>query len=161
MGFEWLPILWATLATLCYGVYLRAPKKVLVSIAIVGGFGYFMYRIMHVVSDDVVFSTFIAACSVGYLSELMARIWRSPAILWVIPGILPLAPGYGLYKTMEYFINSEYNLALEKGLSSLMIAGAISLGIIIMTTGYRLFSNTGSSKHREEVVEENIPSENI
>lgn len=149
MEFQWLPILWATLATLGYAVFLYTPKRALLSVSLVGGFGYFIFNVMSIVSEDAVFSTFVAACCVGYLSEVLARVKKSPAIVWVIPGILPLAPGYGLYKTMEYFINKQYDLALEKGLTTLMIAGAISLGVIMITTSYRVFSNTMSMKYKK------------
>lgn len=152
MSFPIISVLWATLATLCYAVFLYTPKKSLLSVSLVGGAGYLIYNVMMVVSEDIVFSTFIASSVVGYMSELLARKRKAPAIIFAIPGILPLAPGYGLYKTMEYFINDQYDLALEKGLTTFMVAGAISLGIIIVTTMYRTFANKNTSTKRKEDV---------
>lgn len=156
MSFPIMSVLWATLATLCYAVFLHTPKKRLLSVSLVGGLGYLIYNVVMIISEDVVFSTFVAASTVGYMSELLARKKKTAAIIFVIPGILPLAPGYGLYKTMEYFINDQYDLALEKGLTTIMIAGAISLGVIIVTTMYRTFTmKSRVVKMKEDTCDEN------
>lgn len=138
-GFSIVTVLWATLATLCYGIFLHTPKRSLLAVSLTGGWGYLIYNVLVVISQDIVLATFIASCGVGFLSEILARKKKTPAIIFIIPGILPLAPGYSLYKTMEYFINDQFNLALQKGLTSFMIAGAISLGVLIVTTTYRAF----------------------
>ena len=42
-----------------------------------------------------------------------------------------LVPGYGMYHTMEYFAKDEYLLALDSGISTVVHAGSIAIGVLI------------------------------
>ena len=64
----------------------------------------------------------------------MARKLKQPSIVFVIPGIIPLVPGLGMYKTMLYLLQGHYNMALSKGTDTLFVGGAISLGVLVVTS---------------------------
>ena len=68
------------------------------------------------------------------MSEYLARKLKQPAIVFVIPGIIPLVPGLGMYNTMLYLVQNDYNLAISKGADVLFVGGAISLGVLIVTS---------------------------
>jgi len=68
----------------------------------------------------------------------MARIRKAPVTIFQIIAMLPLVPGSGIYHTMEYAIAGNTNLFLETGIHTLAIAGALSIGIILVSSLVRL-----------------------
>ena len=44
-------------------------------------------------------------------------------------GVIPIVPGYGLYQTMEYMVQSDYSSALAIGMETLLVAGAIAMSL--------------------------------
>ncbi|OJT71414.1 hypothetical protein BM530_22550, partial [Clostridioides difficile] len=80
---------------------------------------------------------FIAAALVSACSETLARKLKQPAIVFVIPGILPLIPGIGLYNTMLSLIQKNYSLAMSKGTDALFLSAAIALGVLVVTSFVR------------------------
>ena len=79
-------------------------------------------------------ATFFAAIVVGILGELLARYYKKPATVYIIPGIVPLVPGAGMYYTMLALVSKDFYTAINKGTETFFIAAAISLGIIISTS---------------------------
>ena len=75
--------------------------------------------------------TFFGALTVGILGEFLARLNKKPATLYITPGIIPLVPGAGMYYTMLALIEKDFSMAGNKGVETLFIAAAISIGIII------------------------------
>ncbi len=57
--------------------------------------------------------------------------------MFVIPGILPLIPGIGLYNTMLSLIQKNYSLAMSKGTDALFLSAAIALGVLVVTSFVR------------------------
>ena len=39
-----------------------------------------------------------------------------------------------MYKTMLYLLQGHYNMALSKGTDTLFVGGAISLGVLVVTS---------------------------
>ena len=75
------------------------------------------------------------------LSEILARVLKTPVILMLVPMLIPEIPGGDLYYTMSYLVQGKY---MEFGNSSkqvLMEAGAIALGIILASYGARFIRN--------------------
>lgn len=62
-------------------------------------------------------------------AELMARLLRTPATLFVIPAIFPLVPGSSLYYAMSCAVRGELADARAYGTQTLLCALAIAAGI--------------------------------
>ncbi len=107
--------MFATVATAGFAVFFNVPLKLLLPPAVVGGIGWVVYLVIMEVTNNMSLSGFLAAASVSAMSEVLARKMYQPAILFVIPGILPLIPGIGLYNTMLAIIQEDYLLAATKG----------------------------------------------
>ena len=75
------------------------------------------------------FSSLIAAFVVCLWAELMARVRKAPATIFLIPGIIPLLPGGALYYAMSGMINKEQMLFVGKGMETIYIAVGIVGGI--------------------------------
>jgi uncharacterized membrane protein YjjB (DUF3815 family) len=88
---------------------------------------------------------FIGAITVGLVGELFANRFRSPATIFIIPGIIPLVPGYGIYYTMTSIITKDYSTAASKGFETLFVALSIATALIITATIGRLIRNNKTS----------------
>ena len=72
------------------------------------------------------------------LSEIFARMFKSPATVFLIIGIVPLVPGGGLYYTMDALIDGNMDLFVQKGLEAASIAGAIAAGSSLVSSVVRI-----------------------
>ncbi len=121
-------------ATIGFAVFLRAPKSTLIYCGFIGGAGWSLFYYLVQILDNEILANFLAALLVSYISEILARKLKHPAIVFIIPGIIPLVPGLGMYNTMLYLIQNNYTEAIAKGADVLFIGGAISLGILVITS---------------------------
>ena len=130
----YMHFLYSTIATIGFSVFLNAPKSALIPAGLTGGIGWSVYYFfIHTTNNDIL-ANFLASILVALISEILARKLKYPAILFVIPGIIPLVPGLGMYNTMLYLVQSNYELAISKGANVLFIGGAISLGVLAVTS---------------------------
>ena len=130
----YMHFLYSTIATIGFSVFLNAPKSALIPAGLTGGIGWSIYYfLIHTTNNDIL-ANFLASILVALISEILARKLKYPAILFVIPWIIPLVPGLGMYNTMLYLVQSNYELAISKGANVLFIGGAISLGVLVVTS---------------------------
>ena len=83
---------------------------------------------------------FWAAAFASAFSEVSARIRKCPAIAYLVISIFPLIPGAGVYYTMEHAVKGEMELFASKGMTTAAIAGAMAVGILLISTAVRLWS---------------------
>ena len=121
-----------------FSIFFNAPKKSLIPCGIVGFvvcIGWCAYILMSKSSYfSNVFSMVIASAVISLLSEILARKLKYPSINFIIPGILPLVPGLGLYNTMYSLVQKDYALAVSTGTDTLFKSGGIAIGILIITS---------------------------
>ena len=80
-----------------------------------------------------------ASLFVAALSEVLARMLRTPVILLLVPMLIPEVPGEALYYTMYYLVQGyQEEFGTYSGLV-LTEAGAIALGIILASHMARFF----------------------
>ena len=84
---------------------------------------------------------FCGAAFASTFSETFARIRKYPAISYLLIAIFPLIPGSGVYYAMEYAVKGETELFAEKIMNTAAIAGAMAVGILLISTIFRLYSN--------------------
>lgn len=126
--------IFASLATTFFSVFWHIPKKALIPAGINGGIGWTLYKILMGITSNEIISNFLPAILVSLISEFLARKLKQPAILFVIPGIVPLVPGLGMYNTMLNLVQRRFDLAISTGASVLFVGGSISLGVLIVTS---------------------------
>jgi len=84
---------------------------------------------------------FGAAVTSAVYAESMARIRKFPAISYLVISIFPMIPGAGVYYTMNYAIQGNMDAFTKAGTEAISIAGVIAVGILLISTGFRLWSN--------------------
>ena len=84
-----------------------------------------------------VWASFYGAAFVDLASQILARKLKAPVIIFLVMGVLPLVPGYGIYKVAyDMFSGGDVGASLT---NALMLAGAVALAVIVMDTVTDLF----------------------
>jgi len=118
------------IASVGFGIIFNVPKKSLFKCGIVGMIGWFIYILLVYAQFDSVFATFFAAFAVAVISQVFARIEKTPVTIFSVCGIIPLVPGGLAYDAMRQFVINDYDLAIELAAKAFMISGAIAIGIV-------------------------------
>ncbi|MDO4834205.1 MAG: threonine/serine exporter family protein [Bacillota bacterium] len=122
----------ALFATFGFAIIFRVPKKLIPVSIIVGALGWITYLIAVYYFDSPVIGCFIAACLVGLCSTIAAYALKNATTVFIIPGILCLVPGAKIFYTMEALLRHDYAEMTETGVLTLMMAGAIAMGLLVM-----------------------------
>jgi len=127
-------VLFAFISTVGFSILFTTPKDSIIKASIVGSAGWGIYYITQLIFNNNIISTLFASVSVGIIGELFAKHYKKPATVFIIPGIIPLVPGAGMYYTMLELVEKNYYAAADKGTETFFIAASISIGLIISTT---------------------------
>lgn len=135
-----LPSFYSFIATLAFSVLFNIKGKNTWLAALGGGLSWLFYilALKYTVSQPLAF--FYASVAVAVYSEIMARVRKCPVTIFIICGILPLVPGGGMYYTMLASVEGNVTKSLNTGLSTLTIAGAIAVGVILVSSLTRLIT---------------------
>ena len=129
--------IYSFIATIGFAVFLNAPKSTLAASGFTGGIGWSIYYSIITATSNDILSNFTAAVCVSLLSEIFARKLKQPAVVFVIPGIILLVPGLGMYNTMLHLVQKNYTDAIASGASVLFVGGALSMGVLIITALFK------------------------
>jgi len=132
-----LPCLYSLIACAAFCIVYNLRGKVIFFSSFGGALGWLVYLLFHFLQNDVT-QSFLAVVVISVYAEIMSRIFKMPVTVFLVVGILPLVPGSGIYYTMEYSINGDGAAFLNAGLHTLSIAGAIALGIALVSSSVRL-----------------------
>ncbi|SJZ88923.1 threonine/serine exporter family protein [Selenihalanaerobacter shriftii] len=127
-----IKILNVFLATIAFGIIFKLPKKALFNAGLAGVLGWAAYNFALGYADNQIFASFIGVVVITIIAEVSARLLKEPATLFIVAGIIPLVPGSQAYFTMLNLIEKDYQAAIETGIETLLIAGAMSAGIIFV-----------------------------
>lgn len=127
----------AFVAILAFSIVIGAPRRYLPFCGIVGAAGWLVY-LLNVEPYGIVIANFIAAMVIALASHIFARIFKAPVTVFLIPGILILVPGAGMYRTVYQFFLGDRQSAGSYLLQTMQIAGMIALAIFVMDSLFAL-----------------------
>jgi uncharacterized membrane protein YjjP (DUF1212 family) len=129
----------AFFTTLGFCFQFHVPKKHWVTASFAGACGFWLYQCgILFLGYSAVFSGFLGASLVALIAEIASRAGKDAATLFIIPGIVPLVPGTGMYATMLYMLQSDFAHSVETGVRTLLIAGCIAVGLITVASLTRI-----------------------
>ena len=88
-------------------------------------------------SGDVI-RYFIASMVLTLYAEIMARVKKAPATVFLVSAAIPLIPGGSLYATMHYAVEKQWSTFTSQGIYTLLLAASIACGILGMTTIFQI-----------------------
>ena len=89
----------------------------------------------------IIYANLLGGIVASVYAELMARLRQFPAISYLVVALFPLLPGAGIYYTMAHAVNNEMTDFAARGFQTAAIAGALALGILLVSTAFRIWSN--------------------
>lgn len=122
--------IYSFIASLGFALIFNAPKRSILPACLVGGISWVVYEFLQVQNCNYIFSAFLAAFIIGILGEFFSRRLKNPATLFILPGLIPLVPGAGMYYSMNHLIDQNYNSFIAVGAKTFFIAVALSIGIV-------------------------------
>ena len=129
-------------AVLTLSLIFCVPKHFLIYSGIVGSIGWTIYIGLMETGLNEMLNMFTAALLVAVISHLFARIFKAPVTIFLIPGILPLVPGVGMYRIIYYILQENSTMAGYYFLYTLLMAGMIAIAIFITVTFFKIWNKT-------------------
>ena len=139
-----------------FAVVFNAPRRSLWLCGLVGMSGWIIYYPLMTNGVDVVGATAVAAIVVGIFSQICARVYKTPVIIFNVAGIIPLVPGGIAYNAMRSFVEDNYNVGIELSARVMLLSGAIAIGLIFsevinqLNKKYILCKKTKQQKRKHE-----------
>ncbi|MTW87592.1 hypothetical protein F3157_18405 [Virgibacillus dakarensis] len=113
-----------------FGILFNAPRKALIQCGLVGMLGWILYFLLVQQGMDVVPATVLAAVLVGALSQICAKLYKTPIIIFIVSGIIPLVPGGSAYDAMRHFVENDYYTAVQLSAKVMLLSGGIAIGLM-------------------------------
>ncbi len=136
-----IQIIGAIIAIAAFAILLETPKQYIWYAGLTGGIGGGSYLISMAIGTNEAIAYFVSALMVTVVSNIFARIFRTPVTVFLIAGILPTVPGAGIYQVAYHMIMGNQEQSLYYFMQTVKFAGAISLGIFVTETMFRLHKN--------------------
>lgn len=121
------------MAAMFFSFLFNVPKKSVLISATIAGIGYVIFITVGNDPSTELTGYFIGTLIMAILSEIAARVMKMAATIFITIAVIPLVPGLGLYRTMQLFVQNDYNGFLQAGTHTLLAAGAIAMAIAINT----------------------------
>ena len=125
-----LQCLFAFGAIITFSVIIEAPRKCLLVNGILGLAGWAIYLYTEQFTS-VLMATFMSGLVLAIISHILARLLKTP-VTTLIPAILTIVPGAGMYQTVYYLFTSDTQQALSSLVGTIGAAGAIAIAIFIV-----------------------------
>ncbi|MBC8015645.1 MAG: threonine/serine exporter family protein [Sporomusaceae bacterium] len=123
------------------GILYRIPRKLLVYASLVGVAAWLIMYYTMIAGATIVLADFLASVAIGVMAEILARVLKKPATIFIIPGFIPLVPGGDAYVSMLYMVKGQYVNGVAMGMQTILTGGAIAFGIFVSSTIVRLLIN--------------------
>lgn len=119
-------------ATIAFSTLFNIPRRELLWCGLTGAAGWFFCRLtVFFIPNGLVMGTFFGTLALTIISRCLSFARKTPVLVYLIGGILPLVPGAGLYYTMyNMIITGDSAKAFEMGLETAKITGVIAIGIM-------------------------------
>jgi uncharacterized membrane protein YjjB (DUF3815 family) len=125
-------------ATAFFAILFKVPRKAVPVSTVLGSVGYVVYEWTSPVLGSSIAGYFIATFLMAVCSEISARIIKMPTTVFIIPAIIPLVPGIGLYNTMMYLVQGQDAKAGQTGIATILAIIAMAMALVftsIFTSG--------------------------
>lgn len=141
----------AFFAAAAFAALFQAPARSLAVSGFIGAVGWTVFVFWGKgMGYNSFYANFFATVALSLLSEIAARVFRQPATVFINPGIIPLVPGLGLYQGITKIIEKNYDAGISILLTAGTDAGAIALGVMFMSSLFRVLKLRREKQRLEE-----------
>lgn len=133
-----LQVVSAFLGVISLAVLFHVPRKYLLPAGLTGAGGWLIELLVMNQTENAMMSAFLSAVFVAVISQLLARIFKAPVTVYLVPGILPLVPGVGMYRMVYYLLQENGESASYYFAYTLQVAGMIALAVFVVDSFFRV-----------------------
>ena len=109
---------------------INIPRRSILIAAMISGIGFLGYNLLVGEDYSKMTAAFVATVVIAVLSEISSRLFKDAATVFIIPAILPLVPGAGMYYAMLAIVEKNYELAGSLANEVFFMSGAIALALL-------------------------------
>lgn len=124
----------AALGSWCFSMIFNVRDRQLCYTTLGGLLSWAIFLALMPLGWGTVPRFFISSVGITIYAEIFARRRKTPATVFLVPAAVPLIPGAGLYNTMLCAVHMDGDGFIRQGLNTLLLAGAIAAGIILVST---------------------------
>jgi len=135
-----LVILFAFLGTIGIAIVVNIPRRYLVAAGVIAACGWAIYELAILTGNSRIIACFLGTCVIALIAEVVTRVTKNTATLFIIPAIYPLVPGKIMYAAMLEMINGNQEVALGIGLEALLVAGSIAVALLVVISLTRIIA---------------------
>ena len=137
----------AFVAVFTMSMITSLPKKFLWMAGTIAAISWGIYLVCQYYGLGLGMSIFNATFTTAFISHILARVFKAPVTMFLIPGVLPLVPGVNTYRIAYYLIAKEADTASYYMAATLTIAGMIAIGVFVVDTIFRVYSTLRNQKY--------------
>jgi len=112
-----------------FAVLVAVPRRYLGEAAAVGLVTGLVFGVLSRAGMDGAGAAGVAALAGSTLSEVLARVRHQPAVIFLLPGLIPLVPGVTIYHAMADLVTGRGSMAVQAAGQTFLWAAAIALGV--------------------------------
>lgn len=141
-----LECIYSFIGSFCFGIIFNIKGKKLFYSALGGFLSQGAYIFFSFIFDSDITCYLLATIIIAIYSEILARILKTPATVFLVPSIIPLVPGGMMYYAMEMCINGENANFINQLLKTIGVAGALAMGILLVSSGNKILRTVINKK---------------
>lgn len=141
-------IVTACIGSLGFAVFFRMKGKQIIMAGVGGAVTWAVYLMAAALAGGNFMPNIIAAIFAAVYAEIMARVNKAPATIFLTASAVPLIPGGRLYYAMSGLVNEDKTEFTENGEAAVTIALAIALGFVIVALGSKYLNMLNKRKPR-------------
>ena len=129
----WVYLLTSFVGGFCFHLLWHGHFKdaVMGAVVCMGAWGFTMFFVAMGWNEFAGY--FAGAVFATIAAEILARIYKSPATIFLIIGVIAMVPGGSLYRTMFYAVAADWEKFGTQGIKTFLYAVSIAAGIVIAT----------------------------
>lgn len=124
-------------ASVFYCIIMSLPKKAIWISSLSSAMTYIVYRSAFLSVESEYMGYLAASFFAAVSAEILARICKMPATIFIFPAVIPLVPGIGLYRTMLCMVRSDMSGFATEGTKTLIISGIIAVTVAVVNAFFR------------------------
>ncbi len=123
----------AVLGTVAFGIVFSVRPSCLWITAVGGIAVYSVYCLFDYLRAPVFVCALCCAVFGAAFSEICARIFKVPAIVFLTPTLISIVPGGSLYYTMSALVLNDNTLLFNKAFQTLFVSSGLVVGTILVS----------------------------
>lgn len=130
----WITIFAAFGGTFGITLWFNLDYKHILTGTLCGSCGWALVMFIQYMGCVEFLSYIIATATLTVITEFLARVYKCPVTVFLVPGIVPMVPGGLLYRTLRKAVSGDWDGFTSLGIRTILIAFGIAAGVIIVTS---------------------------